>query len=318
MDIATTRTGNTIIKSSEKRTANPTRETRKITPAQAKEMLKLNVRNRPLKRSVLLRYAESMRRDQWKHSPEPISFDWNNHLIDGRHRLEAIVLSGTTQVFDVSYGWDPDTFDVIGKGAPRGTDADLALLGYKNANHLQAVARRMTSYVRAGYLNRSIVGTGSNGTVGAGLWVSPQEILDFVDAYPPLTDSVQHALPLYQHRGMARPASISFAYALFSPFFAGTLPFLQRAITGLNLKEGDPAAHLHRRLITNLSAPKAEKLDAATVFAYFVIALNRDAEGREMKRLALPKNEMYPQPVIQPAVEIAKVVGWPEPRGESE
>lgn len=296
--------------------AQPVRDVRNVSPSEARIMLNKNIRNRPLMPGVVAKYAESMRRGEWKHSPEPISFDWHGNLLDGQHRLKAVETTGLTQTFELSFGWDPETFDVIGKGAPRGTGADLALLGYKNANHLHAVTRRMAAYVRAGYLNYSIAKSGSNGTVGGALWVSPQELLDFVDAYPPIVDSVQKVRPLFDHR-MTRPTTISFAYALFAPFHDGTQAFLERVVSGLGLKEGDPAAHLHRRLIANLSAPKGDKLDPGMAFAYFVLALNRDAEGRDMKRLALPKNDAFPQPIIQPAADVAKQIGWPEPRGDA-
>lgn len=68
-----------------------------ITPLKAQEFLKRNIENN---RSINLRYvsnyAEEMASDKWVFNGDTIRFDKDGNLIDGQHRLMAIVKSGAT------------------------------------------------------------------------------------------------------------------------------------------------------------------------------------------------------------------------------
>jgi hypothetical protein len=78
-----------------KRVVNPT-----ITPQKAKELLRLNVGNRPLDKSKVRAMAALMSRGIYKRS-KPIKFV-NGILTDGQHTLTAIVESGKSQKLAVS------------------------------------------------------------------------------------------------------------------------------------------------------------------------------------------------------------------------
>lgn len=66
-----------------------------ITPRIAKTMLSHNTGNRPLRKAVVQRYATDMENGDWQDNGDPIRFDTNGRLIDGQHRLEAVILSDT-------------------------------------------------------------------------------------------------------------------------------------------------------------------------------------------------------------------------------
>lgn len=79
----------------------------KITPKIAGEYLFQNKSNyRPLKRSVVNRYAEDMKAGRWETNGETIAFDENGVLKNGQHRLAAIVKSGVTVEMVVVRGID--------------------------------------------------------------------------------------------------------------------------------------------------------------------------------------------------------------------
>lgn len=72
-------------------------------PDQAQHILnKFNAINRPLRQGHVERMAKDMREGRWTFNPEPITFDEDGNLLDGQHRLWAIVESGTTQRFVVA------------------------------------------------------------------------------------------------------------------------------------------------------------------------------------------------------------------------
>lgn len=63
-----------------------------ITPDMAREWLKLNMKyNRPVMKSTVHGYARQMRNGTWSLTHQGIAFDENGALIDGQHRLNAII-----------------------------------------------------------------------------------------------------------------------------------------------------------------------------------------------------------------------------------
>jgi len=62
-----------------------------VTPKKAAEWLEANTANRPISTSVVRGFAEAMRRGEWVVTHQGIAFDVNGVLIDGQHRLAAIV-----------------------------------------------------------------------------------------------------------------------------------------------------------------------------------------------------------------------------------
>ena len=66
-----------------------------ITPELAQEYLKYNTENyRSINKFRVMSYASDMRNGKWQLNGEAIKFDVNGKLIDGQHRLQAIVSAG--------------------------------------------------------------------------------------------------------------------------------------------------------------------------------------------------------------------------------
>ena len=76
-----------------------------VTPALAKMMLEKNTRNRRLSNAWVRKLADDMSNGRWhKIGNDAITFDTDGNLTNGQHRLQAIIMSGTTQVFNVVQG----------------------------------------------------------------------------------------------------------------------------------------------------------------------------------------------------------------------
>lgn len=73
-----------------------------ITPGVAEVMLSKNGGNRAVRPSVVKLYAQQMREGQWRETHQAIAVDANGNLIDGQHRLAAIVESGASIWFWVA------------------------------------------------------------------------------------------------------------------------------------------------------------------------------------------------------------------------
>jgi hypothetical protein len=113
----------------------------KITPVKAAEMLAANTANRPLSRSTVRAFAEGMRRGDWLVTHHGIAFDTAGVLVDGQHRLAAVVEADLPVEMAVFTDVEPDTFDVLDTGKKRNAADVLAIEGEKSATLLAAMVR---------------------------------------------------------------------------------------------------------------------------------------------------------------------------------
>lgn len=81
----------------------------KISPKQAEVLLKCtNTNNRPMSIAKVSTYAKDMQLGNWSDdSTDAIAFDKSGVLVNGQHRLKAVVKSGKTVQMLVSFGITP-------------------------------------------------------------------------------------------------------------------------------------------------------------------------------------------------------------------
>lgn len=92
-----------------------------ITPERATELLKLNTRNRRIRTKHVLNMSRQMERGEWRVTHQPIAISSDGALLDGQHRLAAVVKCGLPVKMSVAYGVSPDIFGTIDVGAIRDT-----------------------------------------------------------------------------------------------------------------------------------------------------------------------------------------------------
>jgi hypothetical protein len=125
-----------------------------ITPEYAEKLLKLNKsNNRPLSQSKILQYTEDMISDNWRSGTgETIKISKTNVLIDGQHRLRAIIFSGISVLMHISRGHEVDVFTVLDTGKPRGASDVLSIDNISNANQISATIRACISMSETGLM----------------------------------------------------------------------------------------------------------------------------------------------------------------------
>jgi len=126
-------------------------EIAKITPELAQELIDANLkRNRPHNKRRSKMYAEAMKRGEWVENGDTIRISENGALLDGQHRLWAIIYSGLSQTYIVVSGLKDEVFDTIDRGAGRTIGDVLSIRGEKNCNALAACARMLVVYDKSG------------------------------------------------------------------------------------------------------------------------------------------------------------------------
>ena len=78
-----------------------------ITPEQAQAYLDNNAKHRPIKEKKVAEYMAEMEDGTWKLNGKTICFDWNGRLLNGQHRLSAVVRSRVPLTTVVVRGLDP-------------------------------------------------------------------------------------------------------------------------------------------------------------------------------------------------------------------
>lgn len=92
----------------------------RFTPELASEFLrKHNFGNRSIRPYVIKKYAKSMSDGDWVLSPEPLALSTDGRLLNGQHRLSAVIASGVACDFYVAHGFDDNVFSVLDRGATR-------------------------------------------------------------------------------------------------------------------------------------------------------------------------------------------------------
>ena len=156
-----------------------------VTPRLAETWLEnYNINNRKLKSHVVDKYAYALSAGQWVVNGDAIRFDTNHKLIDGQHRLEAVVKSGVSLPQQLIIRNLPvRAFDTIDDGAMRTASDVIQRLGVKNSTKAAAIAKNIILFDR---------GYGPHHQVQARL-VSKTDIAEFCNEN---YDAVQDAIRL--------------------------------------------------------------------------------------------------------------------------
>jgi len=112
-----------------------------VTPAMAEGFLANQAPQRRLDLNRVRVNASTMGRAEWRITNQGLAFDFDGRLIDGQHRLHAVIKSGVAVPFLVVF-MDAETMRVIDAGKKR-TTADLLTITHpevKSAVVLAAIA----------------------------------------------------------------------------------------------------------------------------------------------------------------------------------
>lgn len=124
-------------------------ELKTITPDLAKSMLEKNTCNRPLRDRHVLNLASDMLAGRWReNTAETIKLTKAGTLIDGQHRLNAVIKAKKSIRFLVAYNLNADVMDVIDSGVKRTASDVLSMKGVKNYSLCASIIRSfMSDYI---------------------------------------------------------------------------------------------------------------------------------------------------------------------------
>lgn len=118
-----------------------------ISPVVAAEMLDRNgIINRNVQVNRVATYAADMRAGAWLDTGDTIRVTDGGCVVDGQHRLLAVIKADVTLEMVVARGVAPDTIHVIDTGKPRTLADVLHIQGHKKAAVLAATISESLAY----------------------------------------------------------------------------------------------------------------------------------------------------------------------------
>lgn len=210
-----------------------------VTPKIAEKMLSSNTHNRPVYQLTVDCYARDMRLGLWKPNNQGIGFDVNGVLIDGQHRLLAIIQSGVTLEMIVVTDLPVESQTTVDAGKARGVGDNLHLIGEDNGNVRAAIVRGLF-LICSGY---SHLGKMSFGMISKAMDIYRKEI----DAIIENKSSIRALL--------YTPTLSGFVFAA-KCYFNEVIDFEKKYFNGENLSKGDPILALRNYMLNRNENPR--------------------------------------------------------------
>lgn len=268
-----------------------------VTPDQAEKWLQsaAGLPQRAITTRRVAAYASAMSRGQWRVTHQSIALDPDGVLIDGQHRLSAVVMSRKTVPMSVAFDVPRESFDVLDTGFARTASSILHIGGYNDANGVAAASRAFMIY-------KEIDGTRRVPSADVRSQFSARDVLDFME-----TENGEHM------RANMRPGAVIgkalnkygartwIAAALTLIDETNPLPdtreeFVNKWETGEMLSAGAPVLTLRRWMTSEYGYGRADRGYRGIVgIAAAVRAWNAFTSGHDLALIRIrPGKERWP------------------------
>lgn len=254
-----------------------------ITPDMASRWLEKNTRNRKIRATTVNRYARDMTAGDWELTGEAVKFAADGTLLDGQHRLAAVVKSGTTVPMYVIRGLAPSAQRVMDTGDKRSAAGQLQIAGHANTTLLASVARLA-------------LGVEAELPDPGRLEATHSEIQTFVTENPDIEYACDFARQVAR-RTDCPPAVVAYTYWRLSKIDTfEAAQFWLAASDKVGLKPGDPAIALTNRFAE--ARRNRERLTKRIYLSLIYRAWNARRAGKTMRfiRVNSPSGGLVPVP----------------------
>lgn len=254
-----------------------------VTPELAAKWLKQNSHNRPIRKRAVVDYARDMAAGKWLQNGEAIKFAEDGTLLDGQHRLHAVVTAGVSVVMLVVSGLPRATQETMDAGRKRTVADALGLRGEANSTVLAAVLKRVWLWEQG------------DTKFGQNYTPTTAECAALLKERPEIHRSVEIAVRIHQTFRYLPQSVTGTAHHILSRIdMEEAVWFFARLGDGAELPAGHPILTLRTRVMT-------DRADRRTVpdfrhMAYIVRAWNAVRDGRELGRIQQAADAPMPLP----------------------
>lgn len=266
---------------------NLTAKVETITPDLALEMLGNNENNRNLRNRAVTLYARDMIAGNWSLNGEAIKIDTDGCLVDGQHRLNAIIAADVPVQMLVVRGLPSGSGATVDLGLRRQTKDMLDMQGEQYATIMGAVLRRLCLRER-----------GIHMTSGAFAPPTMAEMLDLLDRRPEIRRSCEVAVLARVDR-ILPPSATATAHFLMNQISPTEAAWFFDRLGDDDLTLGHPIRVLRQKVTASRLAGHRPNTDEC--LAYLIVTWNLYRRGRsKVSYVRLPvgglTSETYPKP----------------------
>ena len=255
--------------------------TETIPPETARRWLELNLNNRTLSDAWVRDLARMMKAGLWRQNAEAIKFSVSGKLIDGQHRLAAVVMSGVTIQALVARGLEEDA--ALSDDRKIRTIADVFQLQLQN--HTRIYARAIQAIFKVRNLMR---GTSTSQRLSA------PEALEFYSSNERSLTRSMEFVGFGEKVIVSREMLVAWHFLFSASKNAQAADdFISQLKTGLNLSDQSPIWLLRKQIIEDVMATR--KMRHIYKCAITIKAFNAFASKTTVKNLRWTRStEAFP------------------------
>ena len=241
----------------------------------ALKYLDKNTMNRYLNQKTIDRYAEQMRKGEWKVNGESIKFAEDGTLLDGQHRLHAVVKANVKVTMPIFEGVTKDAIKTMDTGKTRTLADHLQIHGFKPVNKVDlktiaAAIRILYDFESKCYRQRKIK-------------ITPTDAIAFLQSNETLFDSASFISEFRKQINIPPSILVSLHYLYSKKDEEAADYFFLSLSTGANLGEKSPILALRNKLMYMDGASRAKSVTKRRVYiAYLTQAMKAYLSGIEM------------------------------------
>lgn len=260
-----------------------------ISPADAEKYLARNAKNRSLSGKHVSNLAAAISRGEWEMNGDAIRFDVEGNLIDGQHRLSAVILADEPIKTIVIRNLSPTAFATIDANKVRGGGDSLSVSDIKQPNTTAAVLRLIHS---SGY------NSDWSGVIGSSR-LSNKQILALMDDHPEaeVYSDIAYSGSRKHCRKILSPSLVAFGLCWLSRIDESQAQvFFDEIEYGENLTRHHPSNTLRTRLSDMAIAGQKSRVGKREVLGLLFKAWNARREGKDMRLARFIQSHSFPTP----------------------
>lgn len=267
-----------------------------ITPEKARGYLNGNVMNRPVFSNIVDFYAEQMKNGFWTQSGQTISLSKDGVLIDGQHRLLAIIKSNVNIEMNVAKNVPIESFLNYDNLRSRSVNDVFYINGVTDHRHKTALIHAYNNYTRGGAGEAGFYkGEFSAGPRKSAIKLSNQQVIDFYKTHERLITEVSRFCQNCNKKLNILTTSQLGAIIMFlilNKFHDQNyvFSFFEKLHSGET--SNDSILNLRNRFIQNLS--KRDKYSSYTKLVFIVKLWNAYVKKISIKHFSIQQDEKTP------------------------
>jgi hypothetical protein len=256
----------------------------RITPERAREILTGNTHNRKIRHGYVARLADAIRRGEWELNGEPIQIGDDGTLLNGQHRLLAIVQAGVPVDVVAVIHLPISSQDTIDTGSRRRLSDVLALRGEVDANNLAAALTLLHRYRIGARMDNS-------GQTAP----TPHQALELLEREPHLRASVKVGRKVNRETGMSATVATVLYHLFLELDERDAEEFFRLLVAEGDLATDSPIWRL-KAILRRVREDPNYRPTVYTMCAMTIKAFNAWRQGRPMSVLAFRPGGASPEP----------------------